>query len=552
MTDTSALYLVEIVAYDPSLGATRTLRYATGLGHTTGPAESPANTFYDPRIKQPAVMKRTMFGEGTTRGRSTINYGDLELLNGDGELDDLVLYGVDGRAITIRRGAVGAAYPGGFSTDLSATMLGVEIGLKKVVVKLRDRQAEMDTPLQTTKYTGAGLGTLEGVAGDLKGKPKPVCYGKVFNIAPPCVETAKLIYQVHDAAVDSFDDVRDRGVSLTAGAAYASTTDLLDNTKAPSAGQYKTYAGAEGSYFRLGSTPDGLVTCDVTEGDTSADRTVAQVYKRLLERAGKDSDDWNAGDLTALDSAANYVIGFWADQETTYARVFDLVAGSVGAGWFVDRSNVFRIKQLLEATGDPVMTFTEHDLIVPFQRVRINDPGEGLPVYESIVRYKRNYTVQSTDLAAAVTMANRAQYEQEWREAKTTDTSIQTQHLLAKQFEDDSLLTVEADSSAEATRRQTLYGTKHEMLELTVRLDDDTADIEFHDVIGLRHPRYNLSVEGSETEAAKFRVLGIHPNAEKREITFTVWGKPLSLVNWVDDDGAFVVDDDGAYVVAEV
>jgi hypothetical protein len=553
VSDTSALFLVEIAPYDPSAGDTTTLRYASGLGHVTGPAETPPNKVYDARVAQPAVMKRTLFGEGTTRGRATVNYGDLELLNEDAGLDELVNLNFDGRAITIRRGPVGGAYPGDFTTDLVGTMQGIEIGMRRVVVKLRDRQAEMETPLQTTKFAGSGLGTLEGVAGDLKGKPKPVCYGKVFNISPPCVETAKLIYQVHDAAVASFDAVRDRGVALASGGTYASTTQLLDNALAPSAGQYKTYSGSEGSFIRLGGTPDGQVTCDVTEGASASDRTAAQVYKRLLTRAGKSSSDWSASDLTTLDTAANYVIGFWTDQETSYARVFDQVAGSVGAAWFVDRTNVFRIQQLLEATGTPVMVFTDNDLVKPFQRVRINDAGGGIPAYQTIVRYRRNYTIQPTDLAAAVTMANRALYEQEWREAKETDTSIQTLHLLAQQVVEDSLLTVEADAQAEATRRQELNGTKHEMLEFTVQLDDDTAAVDLNDVVGLQHPRYNMSVVGDAEEAALFRVLGIAPNAAKHELTLTVWGKPLALVNWVDDDGAFVIDEtDDAYVVADI
>src|SRR5689334_16027060 len=112
------LFLVEIVAYDPNIGATRTLRYSTGEGHVTGPAETPANTYYDPRVKQPLAMSRNMFLPAATRGRSSTGFGDLVLKNGDGALDDFLRLAFDGRAVTVRRGPVGAAYPGGFSTDL--------------------------------------------------------------------------------------------------------------------------------------------------------------------------------------------------------------------------------------------------------------------------------------------------------------------------------------------------------------------------------------------------------------------------------------------------
>lgn len=555
MTDTSAVFLAEIEAYDPSrLEADNpiTLYYGTH-GHVTGPAESPPNTVFLSRIKQAAVMRRTLFADGTTRGRASINYGDLELLNDDSKLDRLTEYYFDGRAIRIRRGPIGGAYPSDFALDLEGTMQGIEFGTDTIVLKLRDRRSEMDKPLQSTKFAGSGLGTLEGVAADLKGKPKPVCCGKVFNIAPLCVETAKLIWQVHDAAVATFDAVRDRGVALASGGTYASIAQLLDNGLAPTAGQFKTYSGSEGSYFRLGATPDGQVTCDVTEGAAASDRTPAQVYKRLLTRAGKSASDWSASDLTTLDAAANYVIGYWTDQETTFARVFDLVANSVGASWFLDAANVFRIQQLLSPLGvTPVATFTANDVIGKLKRIRINDPGQGLPPYKTIVRYRRNHSAQTSDLAAAVTMANRALFAAEWREAQETQSDVQTQHRLAIQDEWETLLTVEADAQAEATRLQDLRGEKRELLEFTVPLDDDSAAVELNRVVALVHRRYSFSVVGSDEDGALLRVLGLAPNSEKRELTITGWGSPLAYFNWVDDDGAFVVDDtDGAYVIAE-
>ena len=50
----SQIYVAEITAYDPAISGTRVLRYCTGTGYTTGAADSPAHTFYEPRIEQPA------------------------------------------------------------------------------------------------------------------------------------------------------------------------------------------------------------------------------------------------------------------------------------------------------------------------------------------------------------------------------------------------------------------------------------------------------------------------------------------------------------------
>lgn len=208
-------YLVELVAYDASVPGTVTLRYSV-YGHVTGPGETPANTVYDARIKQPAVMSRDLFRVDKTAGASRSSLGDLVLTNSDGTLDALLTYGVDGRAITVRRGPKGAAYPSGFPTVLVATMDRIEATSDTLTIKLRDRQREVQVPLQETKYAGDNAlpAGLEGVADDLKGKPKPVCLGKVTNVPAVLVNTAKLIYQVNDGAIASLDGLYDRGVLL--------------------------------------------------------------------------------------------------------------------------------------------------------------------------------------------------------------------------------------------------------------------------------------------------------------------------------------------------
>lgn len=812
----TALYIAELVAYDPGVPGTVTLRYATGRGFVTGPAETPANTFYDGRIAQPALITRDLFGSGTTFGKSRVGFGDLVLLNGDGELDALRTYGFDGRAITIRRGEPGAAYPGGFTTVLVATMDVPEFGIDTVTIKLRDRQREVQVPLQTTKYAGDNVlpAGLEGTADDLEGKPKPVCLGVVKNVPAVLVNTSKLIYQVHDGAIQSLDAVYDRGIAIglsryvaigwtgttplvstsedlvtwtartwawpsggsyqrprdlaygaglyvavgnggtiytspdgvtwtsrtsaigddlqkivwngslfvcgsrigniqtssdgitwtsrtsgfgteiilglawgaslfvavsgsgnirtspdgitwtgrtspfggaiydvkygtdegpdvfiacgasgevarsadgiswgslitttlgtnllsgvamspvrclivdnvnsvlnvsnvglewtaqdaivsTAfsldnadyagdrfllygnngklfystnaetwtdgspgfgGAAtvegiahadglavetYASEADLLDDTKAPGAGSMKYYAA--GAYFRLGASPAGLVTADVTQGATAADRTAGQLFTDVLDTyAGLSSADWNAADITALDSANNSELGFWQGlDETSCEEVLNAIAETVGAWWGVDRAGDFRIKQFTAPSGSAVVSFTAADLLRPLDRIRPSDTGRGLPVYLTIVRWGRVYAVQDTDLAGAVTDAHRALVSKEWREVSDTDATVQTTYLLAPQTIEHSLLTTASDAQDEADRRQTLRGTLRDVFSIVVPLDDDTEDVDLGDVVELTHDRYGLD------SGKAFRVLRLAPNAAREELALTIWG----------------------------
>src|SRR3990167_2413184 len=127
MSDAESLYLAEVTVYDPWLPVERTLYYSTGKGYTTSPSETPASQYFDARIKQPAVLRRDMFAAGTTQGRTRICFGDLILINDDGGLDGLLEYSFDGRAITIRQGEPGAAYPSGFTTVFVGTMQGCTV-----------------------------------------------------------------------------------------------------------------------------------------------------------------------------------------------------------------------------------------------------------------------------------------------------------------------------------------------------------------------------------------------------------------------------------------
>lgn len=801
----SSLYLAELTVYDAGIPGTRVLRYSSGLGFVTKPTETPADEYYAARIKQPALVKRDLFQSGTTQGQSRVGYGDLVLINDDGALDGLLEYGFDGRQIVIRQGSPGAAYPNGFLTVLNGTMEQVDVNSSVVTVKVRDRQFELDKPLQPTKYLGNNVlpNGLEGVT-DIKDKPKPVCYGQALNVSPVLVNTAKLIYQVNNGAVASVDAVYDRGMSLVtsipltprvsgfgsstvhkiaygngmyvavgtdgklasspdgitwtlrtsqfgtdyigsvayaagvfvavggnttlkistspdgitwtartpatgsgafegvaygngvfvagglstnphvetspdgitwtnrtfawtnntssiAGVAYgngvfiavgvngqistsptgttwtqrtsrfvvgdtiyaiatgngiivaggtggkvsistdgetwtlvetdfgaaaiyglgygngifvaagtvtdnaigtsadgtqwtkrtsglsaggrgvgfgnnlflvsgfsgvigastppstyASQADLLDDTLAPVPGTFKSYPA--GGYFRLGSSPAGTVTADVTQGTTAADRTAAQIYKTILTSAGKTASDYAADDIAALDTANNSVLGFYADEERKFSDVMDGVVGSVGAWWGVDRNGVFRIRQLSAPTGSPVISLSANDLLKSPERVSTRDEGNGIPVFKSIVRYQKNYTVQTTDLAAGVTDSRRVVVGKEWREASYTDATVQTKHLLSPQTLDESLLTVEANAVSEATRRQILRGVRRDRFILQVKLDGTTVTLDMGDVIQLVHPRYGLSA------GKTFIVLSLEPNASDRTLSLQVWG----------------------------
>jgi hypothetical protein len=583
------LYLAEITAYVPALVSpanptgTTVLRVASGLGYVTGSGAAPANTYYDARIKQPVDISRSMFDTASTRGLSRIGYGDLILDNLDGALDDWIDYGFDGRNVTLYRADLEKTPAPQYSVDFTVAFYGTmelaEFANDVVTIKLRDRQYELKAPLQTTKYAGTNAlpNGLEGVATDLKGKPKPICLGAPLNVPALCANTSRLIYQVHDGAVADIVAVYDRGVSLTRGADYVSQVDM--ETTAPSAANYRVWPA--GGYFRLGSSPAGLVTCDPVEGSTAADRTAAQIFSRLLNRAAaanpntaskglsllttdtgltlvtdtgvsiQVSSEVSDADLIALDAANSSVLGYWTDAETTVGAVCDLVMGSVGAWWGVDLTGVFRAKVFTTPSGTAVARITPNDLIKPLVRLAVNDPERGIPIYRSTVRWGRIYAVQSTDLAAATSDARRAVVTQEWRESVSTDLTVQASHLFATELVEDSLLTVEANAIAESSRRLTLRKNQYDLFEAIVPMDATFGVVDLGDVVELAHPRYALSLTGTDS-GPLFRVLDVVPNAQANTVTLTLWGRTTRPRNLATNGGTLLVTDTGAYLVTAV
>lgn len=243
------LYTVEIHAYDPDVASEVPLYFATA-GFASEATDTPANTHFDDRLDQPATIVRDLFSAGKTSGRSRVSYGDLVLKNGDGALDALLNYGFDGRRVIVRRGDLGAAYPSGFDVVGEWTAQAVEATSRSITLKLRDRQYEVEVPLQSNFYTGGNTlpDGLEGVD-DLQGLPKPRTFGKVRNVPAVCVNTARLIYQVNDGPIASLDAVYDRGIRLSSSLWAPANTAITGI-----ASRAQACAFGNGRYVAVGQT----------------------------------------------------------------------------------------------------------------------------------------------------------------------------------------------------------------------------------------------------------------------------------------------------------
>lgn len=515
------IYLAHITVYDPALPGERVLRYCSGRGFVTGadaakrPAGVAAHIAYTPRIKQPASMRRDCFSQGTTGGRGTVGYGELVLTNNDGALDGFLDYGLDGRRIEIIVGDMAPWQAPVFTTVLKGTMEQPRIGTDAVAIRIRDRMAEFDKPLQATKYAGTNAlpAGLEGVAGDLQGQPKARAWGRVFNAPAPLVNSSRLIYESGPCA--SVDAVYDRGAALTQGANYTSQADMEAN--APAAGTYRAWPA--GGYFRLGASPAGQVTADVTQGAAAGNRTAAQLMNAIATGpAGIAAGDVSAADVAALDAANGAEVGLWAGEEMTCAEAMDRLANSVGAWWGFDRLGVLRMQRLAVPSGTPAVELTAAE-IIRIDRVETNDAGRGVPAWRVSLGYKRVWLTQDSDLNGTVADARRGELRHEYRRVVAEDATVKTAHLLATELAFDTLLVDAAAAGTEATRLLELHKTRRDRFELRAAITPVmAAAIDLGAVVKVTYPRFGLA------SGRLLRVLGLQPNLRTDRIDLTLWG----------------------------
>jgi hypothetical protein len=495
----------------------RTLRFASGLGKMTGAAETPASTFYAPRIMQPANFVRTMFSNARVTGGSSVGAGEIVLNNTDQGLTFLRDLGIGGRDVVVRVGAQDAAYPAGYATFLTGTAEQVEVGASRATIRLRDRLQVLQQPLQATLYAGTNSlpSGVEGVPEDIKGKPKPLLFGRRYQIQPIPVNTARLIYQFHDGAAQAVDAVYDQGVALTFGTARANQAAM--EATAPAAGQYDTCLSI--GMIRLGATPAGKLTMDA-QGDNTGGyvNKVGEVVQRILTgRCGIAVGSLDSSSFTTLNAAATAECGAWFPDATTRQAALDAVLASVGAWLAPTRAGLWQVGQLLAPTGTPDWYFTDVE-ILSLDSQATRDPEAGVPIWRVKLRHKPYSPFSPAEIAGSVTAARRAELLEPWRETTASDAAVQTTHLLAGEMLRETWLNDATAAGTEATRLLALHSVRRDFVRAEVWLSATNAAVEMGQVVRLTTQRLGY------TAGRDFRVVGIGMDGRRQRLSLDLWG----------------------------
>lgn len=477
-------YLVEISGYDTVNSVVKTLYFSSASfpAFSSGDADR-SNTFYEPRILDVGSIARRMFSTGTTYGRNTANGGIISIDNSDGAYDYLLDWGFDGRLIRVLIGDTGGDWST-FIEILNGTLTQPFFSFTKnspasIDFVARDKNQELEVNIQDTLYLGTNSGATgdEGLVDDLKGSPKPLCFGHCFNVTPKQCNSSALRFQVHDGQINDVPALYDNGVTLT------------KVVTPPVAGQYSVDTAT--GIITLGGSPAGQITCDVEGYSPSGvyKTSVADICESILLNYGDIvAGDINSTAITNLNTANNDVVGIYIVNHRSISTVLDELCASVGGYWFFDRVGVYQTGQLT-SPATSVKTYTDIEF-VGIDRFKSSDVDKGIPVHNVILNYKKFYTVQNGDaLAGSVTVTRTGELATEFRTSSSEDASVLTAHLLSPEIERDSLITVEVDALAEALRLLNLYKVRRDFFKIVVPRGDL---LELGNTITIKSDRFGL------------------------------------------------------------
>jgi len=473
-------------------------------------AEKP-NVAYDGRVSIPLSISRQMPISPEADRRVQRQFGEIEIANGDGSMDSIVRNNaVDGRRVRILYGPMMGSY-----TDFGviADVLGVtwQADEERVRLVVRDRTYSLEKPLQTNLYDGAGGagGTIE-----IKGKPKPLMFGRCRNVTPVLIDPTNRIYQVHDGKAKAVDMVYDRGTSITfdAVAGDAASYGALVSLSV-TAGQFATCL--DEGMFKLGDDPAGLVTADCRgSADPDYIDTFDTIALRLiLSFAGIGEEYVNAGSFASAATIGGEM-GIYLDinELVSTEAVLNRLAHATGSWWGTGRDGRITAGRLKSPAGESPVFYFRADHII-----RLSVISSPIPRYSQVVGYKKNWTVQrGEDLAGAV-LDRRQELAEPYKASAISDIQIKVRHQEA--LDPPVLETIyESQTDADALRDEkfNLHKVDRQMFELTCKRLGFLFTLG--QIVNVTYPRFGLD------SGKNFVVTNITENARGDETILQVWG----------------------------
>jgi hypothetical protein len=418
------------------------------LDWTSQPDDTRPNTHFPGRLGEWSIERGIPLGL-TSERRLAVAVAALSIMNADGAGD---AYGgglaVDGYPVRV------SLLPRRSSAYSEARTLFAGIGRgwrtsgETLRLLARDQGYALDV-LMPGLY--GGTGGADGGA-ELVGQPIMEIYGIVRTVTPQLVDPARLIYRIHARRADALLAVYDSGAPVTAGIARAGYADLVANT--PSPGFFDWSLSADGSFFRLGSSPSGSVFFDA-RGDAPGGAytdTLAGMMRGILQRFGA---TLATGAFDSAELWAPAAAGIVIQEPITVSEAVSRIAAGGALYWGDDGAGLVTIGRLSPPSPSPGLLLDERVILGDVEEI---EPPQLL--WRIRAGYRRNWsTLTSTDLVAppTITDARRQELTQPGRAVTVSAASRRAQYLLAEEATLNTLFDEEAPAQSLAQNMLDLY-----------------------------------------------------------------------------------------------
>lgn len=405
-------------------------RYLSTTGYTSEPADTPASQLYSGRITGSVSFTRRLDLQGSG---GSIAFGDIELDNTDGALDDWPNDVWAGRVIKVYLGQV-TWLKSSFELVFSGTVDDiVPKDRAHMSLKLRDILGPLNNTLSTATVGGTG---------DNKDALRPVCLGECFNVTPVLIDptVGGGEYAVHTASsIEGVIEVRDNGIAVASTVTVAAGKFSLTNARygtitadvqgAKVSGVWRNDVGGLVEWIALGDVGDGNI---LTGGQIDATA------------------------LTAFRAACAQPVGLYLNARANSLQIMQQLAASVGAT--VTTTYDGKLILVRVAFGTPVGTIGTRQMVdgtfAPLSR----------PVIQGAVRLagERNWTPQTSGLAGSLTSEQPQMFGDEYIYVTSSDAAVLANYSQSDTpAAVDTLLIVESDLTAESLRLLNLWKTPH-------------------------------------------------------------------------------------------
>lgn len=471
-------------------GTVDTVYLAATHGRHSTPSDLPAGAYVPGKFSGDVQSQISLFGGADPMSEGGASFGELNLIDPDGELDGYLTYGWEGSTIELRRGNEGSDFST-YETVAKFAGAGLLGDLRGKRLQLRPLSWRLQAAdLHGNRY--AGTGGIEGPS-TLAGRLKPYAAGHVFNITPVLINSTSIILQASFSSIASVAAVKDGAVALSFSADYATYDLLAAATVAP--GQYATCLAY--GLIRLGAAPVCGVTVDL-QGDADVIASVAGPTTRggIVRRIATGIGSVRLNDSTEIDFRAfidfenrqGAAVGWYWDGSqavTKAAAITEVLAGCLG--WWLIRPN----GQLSIGQVEDPETYGATLALDYAEEGRLGEPviiDTIPPRRATFIGYKRNYTQQSQDqIATSVSQADALIYSQATRFAGYIDLWLGNSYPTAPAVYIDGGYRDEADAAAEAQRQTRLFATPRRRYVIPIIMDP------LADVVGQRARFANLN-----------------------------------------------------------